>query len=214
MALGSSHPNPEDATGHVQAATDATLLSGDERQTLRDVARRAIVHFHEHRQSLAINPSDYSPKLQLIRATFVTIHVHDALHGCIGTLEAKHPLVVDVAQHAQAAAFEDPRFEPMTRQDIAAMSLHISILSPASEMHFADEADLLRQLRPGRDGVILRVADPQFGNRRATFLPQVWEALPRPDARLFMAHLKAKAGLPEEYWSPHVRVHRYTTESV
>lgn len=155
---------------------------------------------------LRIRAEDFSPALQRIRATFVTLHVNGGLHGCIGTLEAEYPLVIDVVKNACAAAFCDPRFAVLTRADFEALDVHISMLNPPAPIHFTSENDLLRQLRPGVDGLILIER-----RERGTFLPAVWETL--PDAREFLRHLKQKAGLPTDYWSDTIRFERYTTES-
>jgi len=116
--------------------------------------------------------------------------------------------VQDVAHNAYAAAFSDPRFPPLAalELELEGLDLHISILSPPEPMQFVSEGDLLNQLRPGEDGLILRA-----GVRRGTFLPSVWESLPQPQA--FLQHLKMKAGLAPDFWSDEVRVERYTTEA-
>jgi len=139
------------------------------------------------------------------RATFVTLTIAGALRGCIGMLEACRPLVEDVVENARAAAFGDPRFEPLSKEEFDQLEIHISVLSPPEEMNFSSEADLLAQIRPGEDGLIL-----QEGGRRGTFLPSVWEEL--PDKELFLMHLKMKAGLPNTYWSDTLLVSRYTAE--
>ena len=139
------------------------------------------------------------------RATFVTLTMDGALRGCIGMLEACRPLAEDVAANACAAAFEDPRFEPLSIEEFETVEIHISVLSPPEEIFFSSEAGLLEQIRPGVDGLIL-----QEGGRRGTFLPSVWEEL--PDRELFWDHLKMKAGLPARYWSETLRVFRYTAE--
>jgi AmmeMemoRadiSam system protein A len=120
-------------------------------------------------------------------------------------LEACRPLAEDVAENACAAAFEDPRFEPLTKKEFEKLEIHISVLSPPEELIFSSKENLLSQIRPGTDGLIL-----QDGFRRGTFLPSVWEELPSKE--LFLAHLKQKAGLPADYWSDTLRVFRYTTE--
>ncbi len=145
------------------------------------------------------------PELQEERATFVTLTIGGALRGCIGMLQACRPLAEDVAENARAAAFEDPRFAPLSREEFERLEIHISVLSPPVEMAFSSEAELLEQMRPGVDGLIL-----QEGGRRGTFLPSVWEEL--PDRKMFLMHLKMKAGLPGSYWSDTLRVFRYTAE--
>jgi AmmeMemoRadiSam system protein A len=143
--------------------------------------------------------------LQEPGATFVTLTQNGNLRGCIGTLEAHRTLLDDVKENALAAAFHDPRFPPLRQDELPHTAVEVSLLSPPQPMSFRDEQDVLAQLRPGVDGVIL-----QFAHYRSTFLPQVWEQL--PDAHVFMAHLKQKAGLPGNYWSPEFRLARYTVE--
>ena len=135
----------------------------------------------------------------------MTLTLHDELRGCIGTLHAYQPLVADVAKNAYAAAFHDPRFARLARNEFAELQLHISILSEPEPMNFADEQALLAQLQPGVDGLIL-----EEGLHRGTFLPQVWDSLPEPQQ--FLRHLKQKAGLPPEYWSKTIKMQRYTVE--
>ena len=145
------------------------------------------------------------PELREERASFVTLTIDGALRGCIGMLEACRPLAEDVAANACAAALEDPRFEPLSHEEFHRLEIHISVLSAPEEVEFRSEADLLAQIRPGVDGLIL-----QDGGRRGTFLPSVWEELPTEE--LFLMHLKMKAGLPPTYWSDTLRVFRYTAE--
>lgn len=135
-------------------------------------------------------------------ATFVTLTQAGRLRGCIGSLEAHRSLAEDVAANARAAAFRDPRFPPLGSAELPSTRVEVSLLSPPSAIVFHDEADACARLRPGIDGVIL-----EYGNHRATFLPQVWEDLPSPAD--FLAHLKRKAGLPADFWSPDIRLHRY-----
>ena len=148
-----------------------------------------------------IATKDY-PELHQPGATFVTLTQRGDLRGCIGSLEAWRPLAQDVQENALAAAFRDPRFEPLTAAELAITRVEVSLLTPAEPMSFTSEADALHQLRPEIDGVIFTA-----GHRRSTFLPQVWEQL--PDAASFMAHLKQKAGLPTNYWGPDVSLERY-----
>lgn len=165
---------------------------------LLTLARNAIVG----RFGQPTSPFDDSPELHEKGATFVTLTQHGRLRGCIGTLEAWRPLHQDVQENALAAAFRDPRFEPLHADELPGTRVEVSLLTPPLPMTFTDEADALAQLQPGVDGVIFSTA-----GHRSTFLPQVWEQLPDPVQ--FMAHLKQKAGLPVEYWSPHVRLERY-----
>jgi len=141
------------------------------------------------------------------RATFVTLTMDGNLRGCIGMLEACRSLAEDVAENAVAAAFRDPRFPPLSRAEFDDLKINISVLSPPEEMTFSSESDLLSQIRPGTDGLIL-----QEDFRKGTFLPNVWEEL--PETEMFFEHLKLKAGLPAGYWADTLRVFRYTAEYI
>ena len=170
------------------------------------VARRSIEHGLASGQPLAVIPSEYHRDLKVVRASFVTLHRHGRLRGCIGHLEAVQPVVVDVAENAFAAAFRDPRFSPLTEKEWPDVELHLSLLTPPEPMQFRDEADLLDQIRPGEDGLIL-----QDGPNRGTFLPSVWESLPDPVD--FLVQLKYKAGLAANHWSDSMEFYRYHAES-
>ena len=111
-----------------------------------------------------------------------------------------------MAHNAFSAAFQDPRFPPLDDSETADLTLDISVLGTPEAMTFSSEQDLLRQLRPGVDGLIM-----EERGQRGTFLPSVWESLPQPVD--FLRQLKRKAGLPESYWSDTLRVWRYTTET-
>jgi uncharacterized protein len=113
-------------------------------------------------------------------------------------------LVVATADYAYAAAFSDSRFAPVTRDEADRLDIHISVLSLLESLCFEDEADLLHQIRPGIDGLLL-----EDGSHRGTLLPSVWADLPEP--KEFWARLKLKAGLSLHYWSATLRVRRYTT---
>lgn len=138
-------------------------------------------------------------------ATFVTLMQDGDLRGCIGSIAAHRPLLQDVRANAVAAAFRDPRFEPLLESEFARTSVEVSLLSPMQAMAFDSEQDALSQLRPGVDGVIF-----EYAQRRSTFLPQVWEQLPTPET--FMAQLKRKAGLAADFWAPEVKLSRYTVD--
>jgi AmmeMemoRadiSam system protein A len=142
------------------------------------------------------------PALNQPGATFVTLTQNGALRGCIGSLQAHRPLDQDVRANAVAAAVSDPRFPPLKAEELPRTRVEVSLLTAPQPMTFTDEADALRQLRPDIDGIIFIA-----GQKRSTFLPQVWEQI--PDPRQFMAHLKQKAGLPADYWSSDVQLQRY-----
>jgi hypothetical protein len=177
---------------------------GAERETLLALARQSIEHGVHHGVAPTIDLSRYATLLQQPGACFVTLLLNDELRGCIGSLVAHRPLAKDVIDNAFAAAFQDPRFSPLTPREFSRIHIHLSILTPAQPLTFGSEEDLLRQIRPGVDGLILEDKE-----HRGTFLPSVWEQLPTTTE--FWRHLKRKAGLPEHYWSSTLRVQRYET---
>lgn len=151
---------------------------------------------------LATEPEPNADGLDQPGAVFVTLTRNGELRGCIGSLEAWRPLDADVRANAKAAAFQDPRFPPLTAEELPGTRVEVSLLTPATPIHFTSEEDAVNQLRPGLDGVILECA-----GHRGTFLPQVWESL--PERHLFLNHLKRKAGLPADYWVPGIKLSRY-----
>ena len=174
---------------------------------LMDLAKRSVQSRVLENQSLQINLEELPQPLVEPRATFVTLHIHNQLRGCIGTLNAHQALAQDVIDNAESAAVRDPRFNPVTPQEIHDLHYHISVLTPPEPMIFKNEADLLDQIVAGIDGLILTE-----GPYRGTFLPSVWESLPAKND--FLNHLKRKAGLPSTYWSDTLTVSRYRTESI
>ncbi len=184
-----------------------TELSDEDKDTLRNIARDSIEYGLTHHKPLPIDPTEYNPLLQSNAATFVTLQLHNQLRGCIGTLQAYQPLVKDVSQHAFDAAFKDPRFTSVNSEEAEQLEIHISILTPDEAIEFTSEEDLLSQLEPGIDGLII-----EDGSHRATFLPSVWEQL--PDRQQFLQHLKQKAGLSADHWSDSFKAQRYRAISI
>jgi AmmeMemoRadiSam system protein A len=184
-----------------------TSLTNQQQQILLDIAKKSIAHGLAHGNALPISLNDYPAQLQEVRATFVTLEINHRLRGCIGTLEAGQPLVLDIAKNAFLAAFRDPRFPPVSTAEYPQLEIHLSILTAAQPITFISEEDLISQLQPRVDGLIL-----QDGGRRGTFLPMVWDSLPEP--RQFLQQLKVKAGLPSHYWSTTLQVFRYSCEVI
>lgn len=184
----------------------STEYTTADRHRLLAIARASVVHGVRTGRPLTLDEQCLSPVLRAIRASFVTLHRHGALRGCTGSLEAVQPVALDVARTACSSALADPRFHPVTAGEIDRLHIEISVLSPLEPMTVRDEADLLAQLVPETDGLVLAA-----GIRRATFLPKVWEQLPSP--RTFVSELKRKAGLPADFWSSDMAVYRYHTET-
>ena len=177
------------------------MSDADRGATLVKLARDAIAEHFGARQP----PLPHEPWLDVPGATFVTLMQNGSVRGCIGSLQAYRPLWEDVQANAVAAAFRDYRFDALREDEFPYTSVEVSLLSPSQPLVFDCEQAALAQLRPGVDGVIF-----ECGHHRSTFLPQVWEKL--PDAEAFMAELKYKAGLSEDFWSPEVRLSRYSVQ--
>lgn len=179
-------------------------LSETDKSELLKLARKTIQQSVQTGQYIQTNTDAYEESLKQHAACFVTLTKHKQLRGCIGHLEAIQPLVDDVIENAYSAAFRDPRFSAVTNDELAEIEIDISVLTPAEPMTFSDEADLLSQIQPQVDGLIL-----EDGYHRGTFLPSVWESL--PDKEEFWKHLKTKAGLTTDHWSDSLKVSRYRT---
>lgn len=172
---------------------------------------RGLVLLEIAREAIVAPPGDWQRRMQTSPwlgdrgASFVTLRMGGELRGCIGSIEPRRALGEDVASNAQAAALRDPRFPPVSREEHPHLQVEVSVLSSREPLEAATEADAVRALRPGIDGVCL-----EFGAATATFLPQVWQGLADPAE--FLAQLRRKAGLPEGFWHPGLRLSRYTVE--
>jgi len=171
------------------------------------IARAAIRQGLAGGKTPGINWERVPAALKEDGAAFVTINMNGRLRGCIGSLVAHRPLADDIAQNAWKAAFKDPRFEPLSQEELARCEIEISLLSPHTPFPIRDEADLIARLRPGRDGLTL-----QDGSKRALFLPSVWEGI--RDPAVFVQRLKQKAGWAADYWSGNIQATRFTTEKI
>ncbi len=140
-------------------------------------------------------------------AAFVTLTKNGQLRGCIGHIIPKEPLIRSVEDNAIAAAFEDPRFYPLRKDEFEDIKIEVSVLTEPKPLKYKDVEDLLKKLRPGVDGVIIKK-----GFYTATFLPQVWEQLPNKE--IFLSHLCMKAGLsPDEWKKGDLEVYTYQVQA-
>ena len=186
-------------------------LTGDERRWLLGRARSAIAAALLDGRADDDGPpppqagaADVPDRVRLRGASFVTLETGGELTGCIGSLEARRPLWIDVARNARSAALADPRFPALAAADFGRTVISVSVLSALSPRP-ADHDELVTALRPGVDGVLL-----QAGAHRGTFLPAVWDKLPTADE--FVARLLGKAGLPDQRWPADARAWRYTAD--
>jgi AmmeMemoRadiSam system protein A len=183
-------------------------LTEEIRKTILKLARDALIVAAERGHLPPIDHSNLPEILRKPGASFVTLKKNNALRGCIGALEAKLPLVEDIRQHAVAAALYDYRFPAVQTNEVEDISIEVSILTEPTRLEYEDPENLLQLLRPMVDGVILT-----DGERRATFLPQVWEKIPSPS--LFLSMLCEKASLPSNAWQTQkLHVYIYQVETI
>lgn len=200
---GATHAATDAVPDAAPAVTSASAAAPEDpalRTALLACARNAIAQ----RLGEPLRDEPTHPALDAPGAAFVSLHdAQGTLRGCVGHLEARGTLANSVRHNAEAAAFRDSRFTPLARDDWPGLQLEVSVLdAPEALPPAATEDEARAALVPGRDGVILRWRD-----RRATFLPQVWDELPTPEA--FLAALKRKAGLASGFWSPEIQLMRY-----
>lgn len=188
-------------------ASPEAALPPEQREALLRLAAGSVRHGLKEGRPLPVRAEDHAPALRRDAACFVTLKHDGRLRGCIGSYEPRRPLAVEVAEHAFNAAFRDPRFPPLAASELPGLSLSLAVLGPTGDLAARDEADLIGRLRPGTDGLIV-----EEGNRRGLFLPAVWESL--PDPKDFLRHLKNKAGLAADHWSPTLHFRRFGVEQI
>lgn len=169
------------------------MFTQAERQRLLALAREAVAAAAAGREAPPVDTADLPAALLRPAASFVTLERAGELRGCIGGLEARWPLYEDVRRHAAQAATQDYRFEAVAPEEVPKLEVEVSVLTEPQPLVYAGPADLPGQLQPGTDGVTLA-----YGQRRATFLPQVWERV--PDPQRFLSMLCEKMGLPPDTW--------------
>ena len=185
--------------------TDEIIIPRHREMLLR-AARQTLASFTKRGKPPKLDETSFPQALRGHAASFITLQQDGRLRGCIGSLTAHRPLVRDMSENTVKAASADPRFAPVTAEEVPGLRLKIAVLSPSAPMTFSGEADLLSQLTPHRDGLILR-----DGAKRGVFLPMVWESLPDPAE--FLRALKVKAGLPKDHWSDTLEIDRFCAES-
>ena len=185
--------------------TADAVLTGDDVELLLDIADGAVVDGLLGTPPSAPPAALLPPALRAHVGVFVTLSVDGELNGCIGSIEGVEPLAHGAARHAWSAAFADPRLPPLTRRDYERLTLEVSILSPLAAMPAGTRDDVLNDLQPGIDGLVI-VA----GRHHAVFLPAVWDELPEP--RQFLDQLQAKAGLDRTCWPSGMHAWRFSAQ--
>ncbi|MGD8389033.1 MAG: AmmeMemoRadiSam system protein A [Desulfobacteraceae bacterium] len=173
--------------------TESDRITEEEGAKLISLARETIEARWRKQESQPGAEGPFSEKFSEKRGTFVTLTIDGGLRGCIGHIIPQETIVEGVKENAINAAFRDPRFPPLTAKEWDRVHVEVSILTDPRPLPYDGAEDLLQKLRPGVDGVILRK-----GMYQATFLPQVWDQLPRKED--FLTHLCLKAGLDGDAW--------------
>ena len=177
----------------------ALSFTAEQQRFLLTLARQALAAHLNGEDAMPVPDAD--PALQVVRGVFVTLHEAGQLRGCIGQVEAKHPLPALVQEMAIAAATRDPRFTPVTADALAVLHIELSVLSPPQPI-----SDLA-SIEVGRHGLQI-----SRGSRRGVLLPQVakewgWDRLE------FVENACRKAGLPDEaYRDAETQIAIFTAE--
>jgi AmmeMemoRadiSam system protein A len=188
-------------------APDCDILPQKQRETILRAGREGTGMFLKACKHPKIKLNSFAMPLRGYIPSFITFTHNERLRGCIGSLAAHTPLISDVVANSIKAATSDSRFAPLqTGKQLAKLRMKVSVLSRAIALDFTDQDDLLSQIIPRVSGLIL-----QFGTRRSTFLPIVWDKL--PDRKRFLDGLKVKAGLPYGFWSKEIKIMQFQTES-
>lgn len=179
-------------------------LSEKDKKFLLNLARQSITYFLENNKIMNFDENRIkSSILKRKLATFVTLTENGMLRGCIGNLKPMQPLYLSVINNSVAAAFEDPRFPKLQHEELNKIKIEISILTEPKKIDYNSQQDLIKKIRAGRDGIIIK-----YANRQATFLPQVWKELSNKEE--FLSHLCLKAMLPPDFWKKsHLEVFKY-----
>lgn len=181
-------------------------MKSTDKKFLLSLARSAI-NSQFVRRDIKIDKAKIPNALKQKRGTFVTLEVNRRLRGCIGHILPIQEIYSDVIENAQSAAFGDPRFTPLTKEELKNTNIEISILTLPRKLNYRSPARLIGVLEDKKPGVILK-----SGLSQATFLPQVWDDL--SDAKEFLTHLCLKAGLAPDEWTRSVEIETYTAEKI
>ena len=189
--------------------------SAIQRQILLTLARDSISHLVNLGSAPEVDESAFVPILRYPRACFVTLDVDGVVCGCAGSLYSEDSLIENIKQNAMRAAMDDTDSPPISAADLPVLGIEIAILSSLEILFCKNPQQLIEQLRPGIDGLVIEdsaLADSEGESLKATFLPSAWENLRDPET--FVSELFLSAGLPKDHWSPTLTVKRYNTQVI
>ncbi|MCQ2914057.1 MAG: AmmeMemoRadiSam system protein A [Alphaproteobacteria bacterium] len=174
----------------------------ENKNLLLKLAGRSIKSGIRNGRQIYPRASEFPPELSQKGASVITLHTNGQLRGAYSSTSAKRSLLEDIALNAYNAGFNDYRFDAISQNELKDTEITLSVLTEPLLMQYESEKDVIKQLRPGVDGVYLRER-----KNKSTFLPQVWEAFATPEE--FLKKLKHAAGLPEDYWSPTIKIYHF-----
>ncbi|MEM1988808.1 MAG: AmmeMemoRadiSam system protein A [Candidatus Woesearchaeota archaeon] len=181
-----------------------TKMNDENKKLLLKLARQSIEYYLQNKKIMKYITEDQS--LNEKRGVFVTLTEHGLLRGCIGYIEPIKPIYQAVIENAVNAAFYDPRFEPLQKDELDEIEIEVSLLTKPKPLFYENSEDLLNKLN-NKMGLVI-----EYNGRSATFLPQVWEQL--PDKELFLGELCRKAGLSYDCWKKNkIKVYVYYDEA-
>ena len=173
-------------------------------QAVLQIAKLSILNYFDDSFGFDKNKLlEKYPALKNQSACFVTINLNGRLRGCIGSLVAHRNLLDDIIDNARKAAFKDPRFNPLSYEEFKICDIELSILTPAVHLEYSNTQDLKEKIKVNEHGVIL-----ELDNKRATYLPQVWEQLNTFEE--FFESLSRKAGFEKSVLEKHPKIYTYT----
>ena len=180
-------------------------LTKEEEKFLLDIARRAIEYYFKTKNILEIKPQELpSEKMIQEKATFVTLYIKNVIRGCMGSIEPKRPLSLDVVHNALKAAFADQKFIELKKDELPKIKITISILDNIVKLKAKNSKQILEKILPKVHGVIIR-----NGYQTSTYLPAVWNELKKEQ---FLSELSEKVGLGKDGWKAEgVEIYTYET---
>jgi len=147
-----------------------------------------------------------NPLLKTPMATFITLYLDKEVRGCMGSLQAQRTLLEDVIHNAKMAAFQDPRFAPLSTAEYLHTYIELSLLTAPKKLQFDSKEQLQSQIEVQKDGVII-----EFEDHAANFLPQVWHEY--QDFQTFFTALCQQANISEETALSTATIYTYQVES-
>jgi len=185
------------------------MFNTQEKQYILDLARRSIEYGFDNQEFLVISESELvSEQLFQERSCFVTLELDDNLRGCIGHIEPTQALYLDIIENATNSAFNDSRFNPLSKEEFDKIEIEVSVLSKPVQIEFIDWQNLLEKININQDGLIIKL-----NGHSSTYLPQVWEELSSKEE--FLSSLCKKANLEPGDWKKEgMEILKYQVEVV